>query len=113
MKHLTLAAAAALTFAIAPVAEAKDGGGSFLSFKNYKVSGKATVQGGTLKLSGFRTSPGPDLYVYVGNGSPTKRVAKLKANSGSQTYNLPSGSYSSVFIHCVRFNSTFGQARLK
>ncbi|MEL6751689.1 MAG: DM13 domain-containing protein [Pseudomonadota bacterium] len=100
------------SFALPLCAQAKDGSGSFSSFKNYKVSGKATVKGNKLTLSNFRTSPGPDLYVYLGNGSPTKLVAKLKANSGGQSYTLPAGNYSSVFIHCKRFNSTFARARI-
>jgi hypothetical protein len=108
----TLVLAAILALAASPVL-AKDGSGSFTSFKNYKVSGKATVKGTKLTLSGFNTTDGPDLYVYVGNGSPSKRIGKLKANSGNQSYTVPAGNFSSVFIHCKRFNSTFGQARLK
>ncbi len=110
---LRLAAALALSLAFAAPALAKNGSGSFSSHKAYKVSGTATVSGSSLKLSGFRTSSGPDLYVYVGNGGPSKLVAKLKANSGSQSYTLPAGNWSTVHIHCKRFNSTFGTARLK
>ncbi|MEM8749910.1 MAG: DM13 domain-containing protein [Pseudomonadota bacterium] len=95
--------------------------GKFKSHKSYKVRGTAKVstKGGksVVTLSGFSTSPGPDLYVYVGQGSPTQRIAKLRANSGSQTYTLPAsikpGSISTVHIHCKRFSSTFGTARLR
>ena len=94
--------------------------GSFSSHKSYKVKGTATVteSGGktVIKLTGFSTTPGPDLYVYVGKGSPTTRIAKLKANKGSQTYALPASvklsSISTVHIHCKRFSSTFATAKV-
>ena len=114
----TLTSLAAAVLAIATAASfapawAKDGSGRFASHKNYKVSGTATVKGNKLTLSGFRTSSGPDLYVYVGKGSAARRVAKLKANSGTQTYSLPAGNWTSVHIHCKRFSSTFGSARIR
>ncbi len=113
-----LLASASIVPLTAVPASAADKSGNFTSHKRYKVRGKATLSssGGksTVKLSGFRTTPGPDLYVYVGNGSPSKLVGKLKANSGSQSYSLSgSGKYSTVHIHCKRFNSTFGTARLR
>lgn len=104
--------ALAFTFMFSHASFAGDGSGRFASHKSYKVSGTATVKGNKLTLSGFRTSSGPDLYVYVGKGGPTKRVAKLKARSGTQTYQLPKGNWTSVHIHCKRFNSTFGSARI-
>ena len=121
MRPLLIASAvASLAFgqiALADTAEA----GSFRSHKNYKVSGSATLvksgSGHAIKLSGFRTTSGPDLYVYVGNGGPSRRIAKLRRTSGSQTYKLPAsvkpGSITTVHIHCKRFNSTFGTASLK
>jgi len=112
---LSIATAAILALGVATSfapAWAKDGSGRFSSHKNYKVSGTAKVKGNKLTLSGFRTSPGPDLYIYVGKGSASKRVAKLKANSGTQTYTLPAGNWTSVHVHCKRFSSTFGSARI-
>ena len=120
MRPLILAAAVASLaigqIAISDAAQA----GSFKSHKNYKVSGSAKLvksgSGYAVRLSGFRTSSGPDLYVYVGKGGPSRRIAKLKRNSGTQTYKLPKGigpgSISTVHIHCKRFNSTFGTASL-
>jgi len=91
--------------------------GTFRSTGNYKVSGTVSVsENGRITLSGFRTSSGPDLYVYVGKGSASRRVAKLKRNSGTQTYSIPANlvkSISSVHIYCKRFSSNFGTARLK
>ena len=98
----------------ATLSEAASKKGSFSSHKSYKVRGTATVSGSSIKLTGFRTSPGPDLYVYVGNGKAIKLVGKLKCNSGNQTYSISGAEkYSTVHIHCKRFSSTFGTARLK
>lgn len=114
----------ALSFVIAaaPItsAFAQTKTGSFRSVGKYSVSGtaKVSITGSTAKitLSGFRTTPGPDLYVYVGNGRASRRIAKLRRNSGTQSYSLPASvakSISSVHIHCKRFSSTFGSARVK
>lgn len=92
--------------------------GSFIGTEGEQVSGNAVVSAKEVKLSnGFKTTSGPDLYVYLGNDKPTKIIGKLKKNSGSQTYALPDGvdlsKYSSVFIHCKKYNHTFGRADLR
>lgn len=113
--NLTLIAGAfALPLAYSS-AEAAGKKGSFKADKSrYQVSGTATVNGDKITLSGFKTSRGPDLYVYLGNGKATQKVALLKANSGNQTYTFKGASkYSTVHIHCKRFSVTFGTARLK
>ena len=118
MIRVTALAAAAL-LALTTFAQAKSG--SFSGQGRYKVSGKATLvkSGGgyALRLSGFRSTSGPDLHVYVGRGGPSRRIGKLRSTSGAQTYRLPGGvgpnDISSVHIHCKRFSHTFGTARLK
>ncbi len=109
-----LATAVAAPFSSIP-AFAADKKGTFKANKSrYKVRGTATVKGNSIRLSGFSTTPGPDLYVYVGNGRPTKLVGKLKANRGGQSYSFKGADkYSTVHIHCKRFSSTFGTARLR
>ncbi|MEL6947987.1 MAG: DM13 domain-containing protein [Pseudomonadota bacterium] len=101
-------------------AAAQSKNGSFRSVGKYSVSGsvKVAISGSTasITLSGFRTTSGPDLYVYVGNGSPSRRIAKLRRNSGTQSYSLPASvakGISSVHIFCKRFRSTFGTARVR
>lgn len=92
--------------------------GKFKSLSRYSVKGTATVSQAngktTIKLSGdFKSSSGPDLYIYVGNGSPTKRIAKLKRNSGAQTYTFSgTAPISSVHVYCKRFSVGFGTAKL-
>lgn len=92
--------------------------GSFVGVQGESVRGTATVSSKSVSLSSnFRSSSGPDLYVYLGNKRPTKIIARLRKLSGGQTYELPKGidlsDYSTVFIHCKRYNHTYGQARLR
>jgi len=92
--------------------------GSFVGVEGESVRGTATVTAKTVKLSSnFRSTSGPDLYVYLGNKRPSKIIARLRKLSGSQTYALPKGvdlsKYSAVYIHCKRYNHTYGKARLR
>ena len=95
-----------------------DGSGSFSGHKNYKVSGGVTVtqSGGqtTVKLaSNFKSSSGPDLYIYVGTGKPSKRIAKLKKFKGAQTYTFSgTDDVTSVHVYCKRYSVGFGTAKL-
>ena len=92
--------------------------GSFQGMGRYNVKGTATVSmangSTTIKLSGnFKSSSGPDLYIYVGNGSPKKRIAKLKSFNGAQTYTFKgTAPISSVHVYCKRFSVGFGTAKL-
>ncbi|HEX2226380.1 MAG TPA: DM13 domain-containing protein [Candidatus Binatia bacterium] len=80
-----------------------------------------------LRFSGFTTSNGPDVQVYLvaaldapDNESVTKagfiRIADLKGNMGDQNYDLPEGidlsKYRAVTIWCRRFGVNFGTAPL-
>jgi len=80
-----------------------------------------------LRFSGFKTSNGPDVQVYLvaapdakDNETVTKagfiRVADLKGNMGDQNYDLPSGvdlnKYRAVTIWCRRFGVNFATAPL-
>jgi hypothetical protein len=80
-----------------------------------------------LRFSGFETSNGPDVQVYLvaapdaqDNETVTKagfmRVADLKGNMGDQNYDLPVGvdlnKYRAVTIWCRRFGVNFATAPL-
>ena len=80
-----------------------------------------------LRFSGFTTSNGPDVQVYLvaapdapDNESVTKagfiRIADLKGNMGDQNYDLPEGidlsKYRAVTIWCRRFGVNFATAPL-
>jgi len=81
----------------------------------------------TLRLTGFETSNGPDVRVYLvaatdvtDNQTVTQagfiEVGALKGNIGDQNYDLPNGldlaRYKSVTIWCRRFSVNFGTAPL-
>ena len=63
-------------------------------------------------LTGFDTSPGPDLRVRVGPDDVD--VGALKGNRGDQQYEIPRGTpVDSVEIWCRAFSATFGSAQLR
>ncbi|MEN0086950.1 MAG: DM13 domain-containing protein [Pseudomonadota bacterium] len=110
-----LALGAAAFVAVPGMARAASG--KFSGQGNYKVSGTAKLEGRTLKLSGFSSSRGPDVFIHVGNGSPDHRVAKLKSFSGDQSYELPASidpsTVRSVHVWCRAFGVNMGQANLR
>jgi hypothetical protein len=79
-----------------------------------------------LRLDELRTSNGPDLFVYLsGAAADAPRdsfdddfvsLGRLRANQGSQNYEIPDGvdlaRYQSVVIWCRRFTYAFGAAAL-
>ena len=79
-----------------------------------------------LRLEGFATENGPDVYVYLSTtaarGSEGTfdddyvNLGSLKGNQGDQNYTVPAGvdltRFKSVVIWCDRFNSAFGAADL-
>ena len=105
-------------------------GGRFRSL-GHTTSGRAAVleaDGGRrfLRLDELRTSNGPDLFVYL-SATPADgprdafddeflSLGRLKANQGSQNYEIAAGArldrYRSVVIWCRRFTYAFGAADL-
>jgi len=80
-----------------------------------------------LRLTGFETSNGPDVHVYLvaakdAKDSDTVKSAgfidlgKLKGNQGDQNYDVAAGTdlnkYQAVTIWCARFGVNFGTAPL-
>lgn len=70
--------------------------------------------------SDFKTTNGPDLFVYFGrNGAYVKeaRIERLKGNIGAQNYEVPEGidplQYNEVWIWCRAFSVPFAHAVLK
>jgi len=76
-----------------------------------------------LTLTGFDTSPGPDLRVRIvpgqtddGGAAGNIDLGALKGNRGDQQYELPRGAdveNATVVIWCRAFSATFGSARLR
>jgi hypothetical protein len=106
--------------------------GTFDSRNHYTVTGGATayeLPDGTriLRLEGFESTNGPDLFVYltVGDASEPSDAALaaehvdlgvLRGNVGSQNYVIPAdvdlARFNSVVIWCRRFGTAFGAADL-
>jgi Electron transfer DM13 len=104
--------------------------GTFNNAGPEPVSGRAilgrTAEGKViLRFENFQSHPGPDLFVYlVKSNSPNSagqvegglQVARLRATSGNQNYELnPSldiTQYKSVVVYCKAFSVVFGFANL-
>jgi len=72
-----------------------------------------------LRLENFKSTNGPDLYVYLStddNASEFINLGKLKANKGNQNYEIPDNvdlsKYNKVLIWCKTFGVLFGSADL-
>lgn len=72
-----------------------------------------------LRLENFKSTNGPDLYVYLStdeNASEFINLGKLKANNGNQNYEIPDDAifekYNKVLIWCKAFGVLFGSAEL-
>jgi Electron transfer DM13 len=81
-----------------------------------------------LRFTGFKTSNGPDVHVYMVAAEDAKDVATvqqagfidlgvIKGNAGDQNYTLSSeldlSKYRAVSIWCKRFSVNFGAAALR
>ena len=90
----------------------------------YELAGGKRV----LRLTGFETSNGPDVHVFLGKAADASDndtvkdagyvdLGSLKGNIGDQNYDIPAdvnpSEYKSVTIWCNRFNVNFGTAPLK
>jgi hypothetical protein len=72
-----------------------------------------------LRLENFKSTNGPDLYVYLStddNASEFINLGELKANNGNQNYDIPDDAdlskYNKVLIWCKTFGVLFGSAEL-
>ncbi|MGN6723191.1 MAG: DM13 domain-containing protein [Marmoricola sp.] len=96
--------------------------GTFSGLNGKKVAGHVTVHGSTLTLTGYSSDQGPDLHVYLANGTSESavsagvQISKVASDQMSQTFTLPSGvnaaMYSHVVIHCDKAKAVFGAATL-
>ena len=113
--------AAASMSASQPAMKAADKTGMFAGLNGKKVSGTAQVSGSGVMLSGFSSDEGPDLHVYLTNGtdeaavSAGKQLGAVKFDEKSQTFALKgvdASGYSTVVIHCDKAKAVFGAAKL-
>lgn len=96
--------------------------GTFAGLNGKKVAGTVTVADGKVTLSGFSSDEGPDLHLYLTNGTDEPAVASGKTlgavayDSASQSFELGSvdaASYNTVVVHCDKAKAVFGAAVLK
>ncbi len=73
-----------------------------------------------LRLEDFRSTNGPDLYVYLSTdkgNSDFVNLGRLKGNVGDQNYKIPEGTdlskYDTALIWCQAFSVLFGSAELR
>lgn len=113
------------TFGQAPVSE--DMGdtamtmmtGAFAGVGTHNVSGMATIDGSTLKLTNFKTDEGPDLHVYLtkdGDISTGMEIDAIDLKAAEQSFDLKdadTSAYNTVVIYCKKAHEAFGQAMLK
>ena len=90
----------------------------------HDAQGKAytiPLEGGkdVLRLENFKSTNGPDLYVYLSKdkgASEFINLGKLKANNGNQNYDIPNevnlAEYNQVLIWCKAFGVLFGSAEI-
>jgi hypothetical protein len=72
-----------------------------------------------LRLEDFRSTNGPDLYVYLSTdkgNSDFVNLGRLKGNIGDQNYKIPEGTdlskYDTALIWCQAFSVLFGSTEL-
>lgn len=93
--------------------------GTFSSKNGETVEGKAAIKNGKLMLTNYKSSKGPDLYVYLtknGDIKNGKEIAMVDYDKEKQTFDLKNvdlSKYDEVTIYCKKAHVIFGGAKLK
>jgi hypothetical protein len=96
--------------------------GTFAGLNGKKVAGTATVADGKVTLSGFSSDEGPDLHLYLTNGTDEaavtagKTLGKVSYDTAAQTFELggiDASTFDTVVVHCDKAKAVFGAAVLK
>ena len=93
--------------------------GTFTGLNGKMVKGTATVENGIVTLTGFSSDEGPDLHLYLADGTSEQEVTsgtelgKVSFDTASQTFKLPEGAMGKdVVVHCDKAKAVFGAAML-
>ena len=95
--------------------------GEFSGRGDQMVEGTVTVSEDELVLSGFSSSEGPDLHIYLTNGDDEAAVeagmeiSTVAFDQASQTISLggiDASGFDTVVIHCDKAKAVFGAAEL-
>ena len=85
------------------------------------VAGTVRVTGAQLELSNFSSDAGPDLHLYLANGTDESAVAagkelgRVAFDQATQSFSLSgidASQYHTVVINCDKAKSVFGSATL-
>ncbi|MFL0592926.1 DM13 domain-containing protein [Staphylococcus sp. HMSC62A08] len=93
--------------------------GTFKSKNGEKVEGTAKIENGKLMLGNYKSSKGPDLYVFLtkdGDIKSGKKISTVDYNKSKHTFNLKNvdlNKYNEVTIYCEKAHVIFGGAQLK
>lgn len=93
--------------------------GNFEGQNGMKVTGSATIEDGQLMLTGFSTSEGPDLHVYLAKGMEVSNgieISKIDLKKMEQTFDVSKAdiaAYDTVLIYCQKAHVIFGAAMLQ
>jgi len=96
--------------------------GKFSGLNGKKAAGSVSITGDTITLTGFSSDQGPDLHLYLANGTTEAEttagveIGTVSWNTASQTITIPSGvdvsKYTDLVEHCDKALAVFGAAPL-
>lgn len=95
--------------------------GTFMGLNEKNVSGTVTVTHDEIALSGFSSDEGPDLHVYLTNGTDEAAISAgmlvdaVSFDTATQTFMLEdvdTSKYTDVVIYCDKAKAVFGAAEL-
>src|SRR5271156_7179857 len=95
--------------------------GTFEGLNDKHVAGTAAVSDAQIVLSGFSSDAGPDLHIYLTDGTDENAVAAGKelgtiaSDKASQTFSITGvdmSKYTTIVINCDKAKAVFGAAKL-
>lgn len=96
--------------------------GTFMGLNGKMVAGTATIDGATVTLAGYSSDKGPDLHLYLTNGTTEDAVksgvqlGSVASDKADQTFTVPASAkaadYKYVVVHCDKALAVFGAAEL-
>ncbi|WP_019203082.1 DM13 domain-containing protein [Tsukamurella sp. 1534] len=111
-----------MTPSMAPSAAMTAAEGMFEGRNGKKVAGSAKIDGSMVQLSGFSSDEGPDLHLYLANGTTEAdvkggvRLGAVAFDRASQSFTVPAGiepsSYRYLVVHCDKALAVFGAAQV-
>lgn len=105
----------------AATADATAKSGEFAGLNGKEVAGMVSVSDTEVRLSGFSSDEGPDLHVYLTDGTDEAAIASgmlvdaVSYDTATQTFALDgvdAEDYSHVVIYCDKAKAVFGAAEL-